>query len=1006
MSDASPSSTRSPRDLALAGGLGVGLLGLGVALGRGSAPEPSGDTGPTVAVESGTEEDSAGPNAGPGPDAPDLGSVRPPTPAAANLAEALKLDTAAGYRALVDGAREGEGWIEAALVLHYRHGPSPKPFAAARAAVEESSPAHLRALVALVEGEPGRALELLVGDEARVQLYRAWAALEQEDAAAARQAAEAALAADPELRSAAATLAQARFALDRDDGLAALREAVDAQPDYPALRDILLRAERAHLGLGAVEGANADAERLMRRADLAWASGRRGEALGLQARALATDEAKLDEASGSGFPDFDPVREQVLFGQLMGEAPPFEAGAASLGQFEVRGALLARSAADKSENSGFWLAQGQLASVADGLVRYRVVPGQTPDLGLMFRVVAPDGWDQATTEQAGPRDLQPLLDGYSIDFTAKRARLLRWDRGVAKPLASSVAIPGLSDMTRIEVVVWLVGPQIVAAVYAGQRLRLLATLTARDTTYASGQVGWRSGPKQEGGGLELLTTMDTVRAAPSGVGQRERHGRLYLRDRVEDATPFGPTRYGFVPRSELAGLPPDLRRREKGAALEGGEEHAILALTTVEAERLRRLPTRVHAIDGTVGWGALDEAYRSQRDQPPTPNSRGFELALSYKNPAMVEALLRGYHERYPEISELVEVGRSHQDRPLLALKISDNPGASEDEPAVFFNGSHHSEELLSTEFALDVVAGLLEGYGRDGRVTRWVDQLEIWCLPMVNPDGVSYFLDGSLWANRKNGFDADGDGHLDPFEGVDLNRNYPFGWGRRGSSAEFTSLYFRGPSGGSEPETRAIVDLANAEHFAAAISFHTLGRAIFVPYLVEHAKDPKPNIAEIIALELVAAAPEQRNGRPYVVRPNGYPVAGSDQDWHQFEHGTVAYVLEGPYQNPPLNIRVDTVANTRPVWQTLLERVRSGPRISGHVRDASGTPVEATVVVEPQALYFEERWTSRPRDGRFDRLLASSGRYTVHAELGERRSPSQTVRVGERPVEVELVVP
>lgn len=1016
------STSADPRRLALTGALGIGLLGLGVAVGRGTAPEQP----PPIAqpIDAGPGETGEGP-ARP---AADLGSASEggDDDPVGDVATAWDRDTASGYRRVYElDTHPPRVRAEAALLLHHRFGPSATHLAAARdlLAASDTSSGRVAGLLALVDGDHDAALAKLGEDpdDPRATLYRAWALLEQGEAAAALDLAAALADARPEDRGASLTALQARFALDRADGLAAMREAVARWPDYPALLDALIHAARGHAGEGALDGSSEEAERMLRRADLAAAEGRRREAARLRDRALASDDAALDTAPGSGFPAFDPAREQVLFGQLPGLTAPVEAEAATLGAFTVADGLLTR-AEDEPASSGFWLAEGPGARISDGVARFRVVPGNNPDLGLMFRVSAPAGWNaDQDSGRPGSGDAQAMISGYSLTFTPGRVRLTRWDRGVAKSMADSVRISALSDMTRVEVVVYLVGPQIVANVYAGQRLDLVASLAARDTTHVSGALGWRAGPKQRGGGVELIASMDTEdtgdtgdtedtgdtsRAAPGGVGQGEGHGRLYLRGRDEDATPFGSTRYAYVPEAELGELPRELRRRAKGEADEDGQAHAVLELSTVEAERLRRLPVRTAAIDGTAPWAVFDEPYRSHKDQPPSATQRGFELGLSYKNPQMVEDLLRAYHERYPEISALVEIGRTHQGRPLWALEISDNPGADEDEPAVLFDGEHHGEELLSTEYVLDLVAELLEGYGRDGRVTRWVDELDIWCVPQVNPDGAAMFMDVSTWAGRKNGHDGDGDGHLDPFEGVDLNRNYPFGWGRRGSGSAFTSTYYRGPEPGSEPETQALVALANEHHFAAAISFHTLGRAIFVPYLVDDAPEPRPNVAEVIALELVAAAPEQRNGRPYVVRPNGYPVAGSDQDWHMYAHGTAAYVLEGAYQNPALNIRDDAVINTRPVWRTLLERVRSGPRVSGHVVDGEGQPVEATVVVEELELRAGERWTSRVRDGRFDRLLASGGRYTVYAEAGGERSPSQTVRVFNGPVEVELALP
>lgn len=709
-----------------------------------------------------------------------------------------------------------------------------------------------------------------------------------------------------------------------------------------------------------------------------------------RALAMVLAAALLWPAGAAAFPDFDAKREEIVLGRVRSGDAAVTGSADTFGAFEEVDGTLRRAAETKEENA-LWLAKAPAGHVGDGLVRFRVVPGKRADVGLLFRFhTIGERWDYTC--------------GYEVAVLKNKVRLLRWDRGVAKPMGDEVKLKSMPSS--LEVVVHLVGPQLVATVYAGDTLALLATLTAHDTTYADGRVGLRAHAKTQGSALTLLSVMDTTRAAKSGVGQRVRHGQLYGPGR-RDVTPFGPLRYAFVPTAALDRLPTGLRRRVAGENVTPtGERQAVLELSTVEAERLRRSDAPVATIDGTVGWGVLDAAYRARKGKPPTRTERGFRTDESYKDPRMVEELLRAYHERYPEITALVELGRTHQDRPIWGLKISDHPDVPEDEPAVLFNATHHASELLSTEFALDVVQGLLEGYRRDARVTGWVDDLEIWCVPMVNPDGNAYFIETSQWMIRKNGRDDDADGGLDPFEGVDLSRNYPFGWGGQGSDTAFTSQYYRGPSAGSEPETRAIMALANEHHFAASISFHTIGRVFYVPYNHRDAREPRPHVAWAIAEELAAAAPAQRSGKPYRVAESGYPVAGSDQDWHLFTHGTIALLLEGAYHNPALPIRTEAVAATRPVWEALLDRVTRGPRISGHVRDHAGAPLQAEVTLEPYDLRAGERWTSRPRDGRFDRLLVEGGTYTVRATLEGHPAITKEVRVGTRPVEVDLVLP
>jgi hypothetical protein len=202
------------------------------------------------------------------------------------------------------------------------------------------------------------------------------------------------------------------------------------------------------------------------------------------------------------------------------------------------------------------------------------------------------------------------------------------------------------------------------------------------------------------------------------------------------------------------------------------------------------------------------------------------------------------------------------------------------------------------------------------------------------------------------------------------------------------------------------MMGLADAEHFAGVLSFHTFGTDIYSPYGMEGAQNPSPDVQRSIGQQIGAAAPEQPNGRSYAVRKTAYPVAGSDQDWHLHEHGSVAFIIEGSHHNASLEVRNEAVAATRPLWQAFLDRMLDGPAIFGHVRDSAGNPVEATVMVAEIKTFEGEQWTSRPRDGRFDRALPRSGEYHLEVRAAGREPLERAVKVGSRRVSVEIVLP
>ncbi len=348
---------------------------------------------------------------------------------------------------------------------------------------------------------------------------------------------------------------------------------------------------------------------------------------------------------------------------------------------------------------------------------------------------------------------------------------------------------------------------------------------------------------------------------------------------------------------------------------------------------------------------------------------------------ARVNLILERYRCRYPDRTSLVTIGESHGGLPLLALYLGSSmpaPALAHDRPTVLLHGGIHGAEVMSTLFVFDAIAGLLESDDPD--VAAILEQLVVVAVPLLNPDGNHLSANHKL-VGRKNGRDLNGDGRRAMAEGVDLNRNFPFRWGslgERGSSRHPISQYYRGPAAASEPETRALMRLAHHEHFVGALAYHTGTIALLVPYAVDGAKSPTPDLAWAVAEDIAARAHGHPEGR-FPVRRRLYPVDGSDIDWLRHQLGTVALLVEGADDGgrpQPLRLAMRRAVAT--TWRVLLERFVKGPAVTGRVLDAAGRPVAAELQIDEIVLHEGERWTSRCRDGRYARYLPREGRYTV----------------------------
>jgi len=235
----------------------------------------------------------------------------------------------------------------------------------------------------------------------------------------------------------------------------------------------------------------------------------------------------------------------------------------------------------------------------------------------------------------------------------------------------------------------------------------------------------------------------------------------------------------------------------------------------------------------------------------------------------------------------------------------------------------------------------------------------------------------------------------------VDLNRNYPFRWhtlGERSSKSNPKHYWYRGPESASEPETRAMMRLAEEQRFVMLISFHTSATKILVPYTIDNVNNPEPSVAWMVGEKIAALSDSYREDREYKAVRNLYSVDGTDQDWHYWKYGTLAYIWEGPRHNPPFERDRDKmVEGARPGWGYMLDRHAEGPTLSGNVIDAeSGAPLEAIITLDEIKTFEGEIHTSHPATGCFDQILPAKGTYHINFRKEGYLPKSVEVEVGQ----------
>ena len=245
-------------------------------------------------------------------------------------------------------------------------------------------------------------------------------------------------------------------------------------------------------------------------------------------------------------------------------------------------------------------------------------------------------------------------------------------------------------------------------------------------------------------------------------------------------------------------------------------------------------------------------------------------------------------------ISERVILGQSIEGRDIWAFKVSDNPENDEDEPEVLFTALTHAREPVGMMNLIYFVQLLGEEYGNDPELTYLVDNREIWFLPIVNPDGYVYnesIQPSGGGMHRKNRRDTNcGNGTQ---RGIDLNRNYGYGWGANdtGSSPNPCSSTYRGQGAFSEPETQCVSDFILDREFKGVLHYHTYSNV----YIHAYGNATLPDEPDLTTHREIGNEMARYNGYPVGTGYEliGYTVNGDAVDWTYGDQGIVAFTPE-----------------------------------------------------------------------------------------------------------------
>ena len=114
------------------------------------------------------------------------------------------------------------------------------------------------------------------------------------------------------------------------------------------------------------------------------------------------------------------------------------------------------------------------------------------------------------------------------------------------------------------------------------------------------------------------------------------------------------------------------------------------------------------------------------------------DLDIRHHNYKEMKSYLQKVHEKCPNITRIYSVGKSLQNRDLLVMEMSDNPGKQESlEPNFKYVGNMHGNEVVGREVLLYLLMYMCQEYqNKNETIMDLVDNTRIHIMPSMNPDG------------------------------------------------------------------------------------------------------------------------------------------------------------------------------------------------------------------------------------------------------------------------------
>ncbi|XP_046762967.1 carboxypeptidase A2 isoform X4 [Gallus gallus] len=298
----------------------------------------------------------------------------------------------------------------------------------------------------------------------------------------------------------------------------------------------------------------------------------------------------------------------------------------------------------------------------------------------------------------------------------------------------------------------------------------------------------------------------------------------------------------------------------------------------------------------------------------------------TYHSLASIYQELDNLASEYGNIVSKIQIGESYEKRPLYVLKFSTGRG---NRPAIWLDAGIHSREWVTQASAMWIAKKIASDYGNDPSITSLLNNLDIFLLPVANPDGYEFtHTTNRMWRKTR----SKNSGSL--CIGVDPNRNWDAGFGGPGASSNPCSDSYHGPRANSEVEVKSVVDfIKNHGNIQAFLTLHSYSQLLMYPY--GYKCTPPADNAELNTIGKAAAnSIRSLYGTTYTVGSicsTIYQASGGSIDW-SYDYGikySFAFELRDTGRYGFLLPAAQIIPTAEETWlglKTIMEYVRDNP--------------------------------------------------------------------------------